>query len=65
MLGCLGMIHKSNFAFVLGWPGIIDEISLTNNNTHVEITGSKSSSQLQAKSLTDINEHPITKIKNV
>jgi hypothetical protein len=24
----------------LGWPGIIDEISLTNNNTHVEMTGS-------------------------
>ena len=65
MLGCQGMIHNSNFAFVLGWPGIIDEISLTNNNTHVEMTGSKSRCQLQAKSLTDINEHPTTKIKNV
>jgi len=59
------MIHKSNFAFVLGWLGIIDEISLTNNNnTHVEMTGFKLSSGLQAKSLTDINEYPITKIKN-
>jgi len=62
------MIHKSSFTFVkssftfvLGWQGIIDEISLTNNNTHVEMTGSKLSSQLQAKSLTDINEYPITK----
>jgi len=65
VLGCQGMIHNSNFAFVLGWPGIIDEISLTNNNTHVEMTGYKSRCQLQAKSLTDINEHPTTKIKNV